>query len=137
MKIMEDKEFKRTHAEPCLLKRSDHNGTVVICVYVDDCLLTEDRKAIDEAMKDIESEFETRRLGPLDEYSGCSLEDLPDGSKKLVQPDMVKKLEKEFGDTVAEMRDASTPMGPRVTVERPTEDDSFWTQKTRKYSEVE
>jgi hypothetical protein len=41
-------------------------------VYVDDCLLTGDRKAIDAAMKDVKSEFETRRLGPLDEYIGCS-----------------------------------------------------------------
>jgi len=132
MKIMEDKGFKRTHAEPCLLRRSDHNGTVVICVYVDDCLLTGDRKAIEAAMKDIESEFETRRLGPLDEYIGCSLVDLPDGSKKLVQPDMVKKLDKGFGDAVAEVRDTSTPMGPGVTVERPTEEDQVLDPEVQK-----
>ncbi|KAG7348742.1 reverse transcriptase RNA-dependent DNA polymerase [Nitzschia inconspicua] len=60
MNFMEAKGFERTHAEQCLLKRIDNNGTVVICVYVDDCLLTGDRKAIDVAMEDIESAFETR-----------------------------------------------------------------------------
>ncbi|KAG7359133.1 reverse transcriptase RNA-dependent DNA polymerase [Nitzschia inconspicua] len=64
MRFMEKRGFEMTHSEPCLLKRIDHNGTVVICVYVDDCLVTGDRKAIDSAIRDIESGFETRKLGP-------------------------------------------------------------------------
>jgi hypothetical protein len=48
-------------------------------------------------MTDIESTFETRRLGPLEEYIGCTIQNMPDGSKKIIQPDMIKKLEKTFG----------------------------------------
>jgi hypothetical protein len=96
---------------------------VMICVYVDDCLLTGDRMAIDAAMVDIESVFETRRLGPLHDYIGCTFVDLPDGSKKLIQPDLIKKLESTFGDDVADMKEVYTPMGPGVTIERPSEDD--------------
>jgi phosphotransacetylase len=57
---MKDKGFQSTHAESCLLKRKDETGMVVICVYVDDCLLTGDRMAINKAMNDIEAIFETR-----------------------------------------------------------------------------
>jgi phosphotransacetylase len=67
IEVMKQKGSETTHAEPCLLKRYNHNGHVVICVYVDDCLITGNREAIDLAMTDIESTLETRRLGPLEE----------------------------------------------------------------------
>jgi hypothetical protein len=41
-------------------KEKDETGMVVIWVYVDDCLLTGDRMAINKAMNDIEAIFETR-----------------------------------------------------------------------------
>jgi hypothetical protein len=56
------KGSQRTHGDSCLLKRTYQTGTVIICVYVDDCLLTGDRKAINSALDDIDSMFETRRL---------------------------------------------------------------------------
>ncbi|KAG7339393.1 reverse transcriptase RNA-dependent DNA polymerase [Nitzschia inconspicua] len=123
MNFMEEKGFERTHAEPCLLRRIDNNCTVVICVYVDDCLLTGDRKAIDAAIRDIGSGFEKRRLGPIEEFIGCSLVDLPDGNKKLIQPDMIKKIEKEFGESIIELKGNKVPMENELTVERPTEED--------------
>jgi hypothetical protein len=128
MEQMEEKGFERIHAEPCLLKRKNDRGTVVICVYVDDYLLTGDRDAIDAALTDIETVFETRRLGPLREYIGCKFVTLPDGSTKLHQPDMITKLEKVFGKRVMDIRDVSIPMGPGVTVERPIEDDEMLDQ---------
>jgi hypothetical protein len=123
MEQMTMKRFEQTHADACLLKRKDENGTVLICVYVDDCLLTGDRMAIDAAMKDIEETFETRRLGPLHEYSGCTFLDMKDGTLKMIQPDMIKKLESSFGDKVENIYDASTPLGPGTTIVRPGHDD--------------
>jgi hypothetical protein len=117
------KRFEQTHADSCLLKRKDENGTVLICVYVGDCLLTGDRMAIDIAMKDIEETFETRRLGPLHEYIGCTFLDMKDGPLKMIQPDMIKKLESSFGDKVEYIYDASTPLGPGTTIVRPGDDD--------------
>jgi hypothetical protein len=92
--------YLKNHAEQCLLNRYNHNGHVVICVYVDDCLITGNREAVDLAVADIESTFEVRRLGPLEEYIGCTIQKLPDASKKIIQPDMIKKLAKTFGYTV-------------------------------------
>jgi hypothetical protein len=44
--------FEGTDAEVCLLKRKDNDGTVMICLFVDDCLLTGERTAIDKAIVD-------------------------------------------------------------------------------------
>jgi hypothetical protein len=84
------------------LKRINQDGTVIICVCVDDCLITGDRAAINSAMLDIDSLFETRRLGKLTEYIGCSFMNVEDGCMKLTQPDMINKLDEVFGDSVSE-----------------------------------
>jgi hypothetical protein len=68
MEKMERKGFQRTQADWCLVKRINQDGTVVICGYVDDCLITGERTAIDSAMMDIESMFETRRSWRLKEF---------------------------------------------------------------------
>jgi hypothetical protein len=123
MDKMEAKGFQRTHAEPCLLKRKDQDGTVIVHVSVDDCLLTGDRKTIDAALVDIESELETRRLGGLKEYVRCTFVNLPDGTIKMIQPDMIRKLENVFGIDIVHMRHIHTPFGPGETVERSIDND--------------
>jgi hypothetical protein len=45
LETMIQKGFESTNAEGCLLRREDKHGTVMICVYVDDCLLAGDRTA--------------------------------------------------------------------------------------------
>jgi hypothetical protein len=121
MQEMKEVGFKTTHTDACLLMRNDHRGIVIICVYVDDCFLTGDRKAIDGAMKDIEKTFDTRRLGPIDEYIGCTVKEIDKQSRLLIQPDMIKKIRNTFGDEVEDMRKVDTPMGPGYSVERPKE----------------
>jgi hypothetical protein len=109
---------------------------VVICVYVDDCLITGNREAVDLAMADIESTFEIRRLGPLEaleEYIGCTIQKMAGGSNKIIQPDMIKKLAKTFGYTVINYRYAATPMGTGITVERPKENDRKLSEEQQKY----
>jgi hypothetical protein len=57
---------------------------VVICVFVDDCLLKGNRTAIDAGIAGIEAELETRRLVRSNECIGCVFVEMPDGSKKLM-----------------------------------------------------
>jgi phosphotransacetylase len=105
METMEKKGFERTNADSCLIKRKDDSGTVIMCIYVDDCLITGERKAIDAAMKDMEDVFETRRIGQIQEYVGCTFIDLPDGRKKMIQPDLINKLETTFKKEIIDIRD--------------------------------
>ncbi|KAG7337993.1 gag-polypeptide of LTR copia-type [Nitzschia inconspicua] len=77
-------------------------------------------------------EDETRRLGPLEEYIGCSVIDQHDGSKKLIQPDMIKKIEKEFGDAVSYLKNMKVPMASGINVIRPTEDDPLLSPEDQK-----
>jgi len=121
---MKKKGYVSTHVDPCLLMKKFGEYVVIICVYVDDCLITGDRKAIEAAMNDIEGYFETRRLGKLEEYIGCSIIDFESGCI-LLQPDMITKIEKEFGSLVTEMRDPDSPMGPGITVNRPSENEEL------------
>jgi hypothetical protein len=48
---------------------------------------------------------------------------MPDGSKKLMQPDMINKLENVFEKSVANIRAISTRMKAETTVIRPSDDD--------------
>ena len=125
MAHMQQKGYKRTHADPCLLMKRDNNGTCIICVYVDDCLITGDKRAVEQAKLDIKSKFDVRELGPVDEYIGCNIKKIDDSKIKLEQPDMIKKIKKEFGKDVEHMRPSETPMGPGIAVQRPTEADEL------------
>jgi hypothetical protein len=131
MEKMERKGFQRTHADSCLLKRINQDGTVVICVYVDECLITGDRTAFDSAMMDIESLFGTRRLGRLTEYIGCSFMNVADGSMRLIQPDMIKKLEEVFGESVSETRETQIQWDG-TSIERPEDEEVRLDQQQQK-----
>ena len=123
MSTMKDEGFESIHTDTCLLKRRDNNGIAIVCVYVDDCFITGDKAAIDATMTDIEKHFETRRLGRMDEYIGCTVKMNQDGSCTLIQPDMIKKIERDFGADVSTERDTTSPMAPQKMVVRPNIDE--------------
>jgi hypothetical protein len=92
-------------------------------VYVDDCYITGTQDAVNAAMDDIEKEhFATRRLGRMDEYIGCNVYVTGNGSCVLLQPNMIKKLERDFGTAATLVRKTTIPMGNCQTVLRPDED---------------
>jgi Reverse transcriptase (RNA-dependent DNA polymerase) len=119
------KGFNSIHIDTCLLVRKDTRGVVIICVYVDDCLLTGDTPAINAAMDDIESEFGIRRLGKLNEYIGCTIKQSPiDGSAMLIQPKIIDKLRSLFHDYTSKERHTTVPMGPGKMIISPTDDET-------------
>lgn len=120
---MKSKGFKTSHVDPCLLIKKDENGTCIICVYVDDCLFIGDKKAVKAAKETVKSKFEVRELGAIDEYIGCNIKHLKNKRFKLEQPDMINKIEKQFGEDVQSMKPVETPMGPGIGIQRPTEED--------------
>ena len=132
MSKMKKKGFMISLIDPCLLMRKDNNGTVIIGVYVDDCLFVGDRKAVDAAKNEVAKMFEVRKLGPLDEYIGCTVKRIDKNKLGLIQPDMINKLDKDFGPEVKNVREAETPMGPGVSVERPKENDEKLSKAAQK-----
>jgi hypothetical protein len=76
--------------------------------------------------------FETRRLGKLNEHIGCTFMKMYDGSMKLIQPDMINKLEEVFGDSVSETRETQIPMGPGTSIERPADNEMKLDQDQQK-----
>ncbi|KAG7353397.1 reverse transcriptase RNA-dependent DNA polymerase [Nitzschia inconspicua] len=128
MNIMKTEGFRTTHSDGCVLMRNDSRGMVIICVYVDDCFITGERRAINGALLDIEKHFETRRLGGISEYIGCTLKKQSDGSIVMLQPDLIKGLRKEFEQDIKPLRDVEIPMGQGVMIRRHRENEEVLTQ---------
>ena len=87
-------KFQESKADPCLLMRTNEFGTVFFVLYVDDCFLVGDRKAIDKAVQDIEERFTITKSGNMTEYVGCKIIPTKDGKGVyLHQPDLIESLD--------------------------------------------
>ena len=114
--------FQKCLADGCLLYKKDEVGTIIICLYVDDLLCIGDKKAIEKFKRDIKVFFNTKEEGTFDEYVGCKVIRKGDHTLHMHQPDIVYKIEKEFGEEVKNMRTYKTPGAPGVHVVRPGEE---------------
>jgi hypothetical protein len=114
--------FILSPVDPCLLYKKDENGTVYLCLYVDDVLCIGNSKAIDEAIKLIKTKYTIKEIGELHEYVGCTVYNKAEGIK-IVQPDIIKKLEENFKDHIYKMATYKTPAGPGEIVIRPKDGD--------------
>ena len=63
--------FEVSLLDPCLMIRKSKEGTVILCIYVDDVLMMGDKEAINKAIEDIMKEFTIRKEGKLHDYLGC------------------------------------------------------------------
>ena len=50
-------KFQKSFSYPCLVYKKEENGTVMLGIYVDDCLCIGYRKAIDNTKSDIKEHF--------------------------------------------------------------------------------
>ena len=51
-----------------LLMRNDQNGTIIICLYIDDTLCVGNKRAINIFKKEIKKYFVTKEEGKLDDW---------------------------------------------------------------------
>jgi len=117
-----DMGFKRSLIDPCLLHGKRENGDIVLCLYVDDVLCVGDEPAIAQFVVELSRKFTIKNQGPLDEYVGCKVISNNDRSKVwITQPDMVKKLKKEFNDDVKGMQTYAAPAAPGEIIMRAQE----------------
>ena len=113
--------FKKINANGCLLMRVTEQGTVILCVYVDDLLVVGDKVAVENFKQEIKKHFNTKEEGTLDKYVRCKV--IRKGVKlHMFHPDIMYKVKKEFGVDVQEVRKYRTPAAPGFAVRRPTAD---------------
>ena len=84
--------FKKCLADSCLLKQSEDNGTLIICVYVDDILCICNQQAIDSLKVELAKYFAVKDEGKIEEYVGCLVMRNVVGNIMLHQPHLIKKI---------------------------------------------
>ena len=116
--------FIKCLSDQCLLYRRNENGTVIICLYIDDTLVVGDRNAVDLFKKEIKNFFSTKEEGTMEEFVGCKVLRPKPGRGLFYQDDLIKKIEDHFGTEAKKMRKYKTPAGPGDRIVRPTIEDT-------------
>ena len=66
--------FKEGKVDPCLLTRTDKRGTVMVALYVDDCLCIGDKEAVDSLEAELnEAGLSTTVEDLLTDYLSCEI----------------------------------------------------------------
>jgi Reverse transcriptase (RNA-dependent DNA polymerase) len=112
--------FIKSIIDPCLLYKKDTNGTVYLCLYVNDLLCVGDRPAINKAISGIKKRLTIKQMGHMNEYVGCKVIPTDENSLFIIQPDLINKMEKTFKELLNGGIVYSTPAGPGLTVIRET-----------------
>ena len=112
IEVLEKKmNFVRSMNDQCLLMRNDQNGTVIVCLYIDDTLCVGDKKALDTFKKHIKEHFVTKEEGKVEDYMGCMIKRINSGIL-LHQSHLIKKIELQFEQEINDLRDYRTPGAP-------------------------
>lgn len=115
--------FIKSKIDPCLLLRADDNGTVILCIYVDDVLCIGDQHAINKAISDIASVFSIKQTTEVREYVGCTfLHSLDENTMFLCQTELINQMEKEFMNEIKKVSLPATPLAPGESVIQPKDD---------------
>jgi hypothetical protein len=95
VKALNDMNFKRSAADPCLYYCWTMYGLVVWISWIDDCLVAVDKRSVEAAKEQLKSRFECDDLGELNEYMGCKI-DRDEDYVKFTQPVLIQSSEDEF-----------------------------------------
>ena len=98
---------------------------------MDDFLLVGDEEAMDEAIQEIKAAYSVKEMGKVEEYVGCKIE-IKNKNVLISQPDLIKKLEKNFGEFVHGLAKYNTPGPPGEGIVRPGDTDPLITDEEQK-----
>ena len=65
--------------------------TVIMAIYVDDCLIIADKAEVVKAIEEIKNHSEVTHSADIEEFVGCTIEK-ENGRILLSQPDLINKL---------------------------------------------
>ena len=103
--------FEKCKADECLLKKKTDKGTVIVCVYIDDTLCVGNKEAIADFKQELKQYFDTKEEGEMYEYVGCKVKRKSKSELFMYQDDLLRKIEKFFGEELINMRDYDLPAG--------------------------
>ena len=91
--------------------KHDKSGIVYIAIYVDDCLLIGDKKAIEQAITDIKATgFKLKEDGSLEDYLSCEVTiNYQERKGWIHQPHLIRKIESNFQELVSKCQTYATP----------------------------
>ena len=125
--------FERCSVDPCLMKRKNENGTLIICIYVDDVLQIGDKAAIDQFTAEIKDIFTVKNVGGLEDYLGCEVRfDHDNEGAIMYQPHIIKKLESRFKKYVLDKKPKDLPSAPSSIVLRNFEEELKLSEEKQK-----
>ena len=119
--LKDDLGFEQFQNDNCLLKRKNEEGFCAIGIYVDDCFMVGDTKALDQAVSDIKKHFDVT-TDDANDFIGCNIEKNEE-RVLLHQPDLIKRLCKTFEDELKTIRQVDTPASGHFKILRPKEDE--------------
>ena len=106
------------------MTRTNDKGVVTLFIYVDDVLIVGDKEAIKSTIEDIETKFEIRKEGQLNDYLGCIVK-FGDKETRIHQPHSLKKLENKFSPLTEELCNGKLPCAPGLNLMRPKENEEM------------
>ena len=118
--------FEGGQAGPCLMMRKDKKGVIFIGLYVDDCLCIGDATAIEGLASELRSAgLQVKDPEELKDYLSCKIH-YDEGKKSavLIQEDLLRKMNKKFGDMVKNLTTYKMPGTPSVGLTCP--EDKSW-----------
>ena len=117
--------FKACRADQCVFVKDGKDGKLIVMLYVDDSALIGSRRDIDDFLKEISKHFTIKTEGKLNDFLGCEI--IKDEKEKqcwLLQPHLVDKLQRTFGDIKEVKGMPATPGTPRKVIIRAEEGDN-------------
>jgi hypothetical protein len=130
--------FYGSKSDPCLWTIWDEkvNHMIIIGIHVDNSLIIGKDKNIDCLIDELKKhEFNLKVEKNVNEYLSCCIEESKDEAKlTMIQPHLLTRLIKNFGEEIEGKRKFLTPGTPRFKIQRSTiNKDVLDPQSQRKY----
>jgi hypothetical protein len=111
-KVLIEFGFDRSRFEPCLFVKRDEEDVMVICIYVDDLLLTgSDERKIENVKKDLAKAFNKfKDLETVPKYLGLRMTTLDNGQIQLSQTEYIDDIISKFIKAGIPVVDKETPL---------------------------
>ena len=126
VEVLRKLEFLGGEVDPCFFIRKGKHGTIMIGLYIDDCLCVGNKEELETFARELEENGLTITLDRYaKDYLGCDIVRFQaEGMIVLGQSHVISKLEKTFSSLVQDKQNYVTPGTPHVAMFRPGKEET-------------